>query len=76
MSEWSKADTAPKDKPILGYGPYEDMGVVQWSGNCWIYQADGYDAISYMDWSSTDYRELSVLTHWMPLPDKPKDEEQ
>jgi len=81
MSEWQPIETAPKDRPIIGYGPHEGMGIIQWRSGLqmlpptWLYQAGGHDAIEFMDWGGTDYRVFSVVTHWMPLPDAPSEKE-
>lgn len=75
VSPWRPIEAAPKDgTQILAYGPYEEMGVVAWSGRQeWRYQADGSDAIESQGDTWTFYKIMGVPTHWMPLPEPPSE---
>ena len=76
--KWDLIDSAPKDgTPILAIGVYGDgkvcyeVGVVAFERGGWFYQADGATVIEREDWGITDYSEMTVITHWMPLPEPP-----
>jgi hypothetical protein len=57
--DWQNISTAPKDgTPILCYEPNTGyIRVLRWDGN----------------WSDGDTWDDLEPTHWMPLPEKPKD---
>ena len=68
---WQPIETAPQDRPILGWmpsgGPADAKGgaglaIVQRDGNGWKVVHD------YEDWWWAGYNP----THWMPLPTPPE----
>jgi len=68
MMEWQPIETAPKDGSSILTCRYNntfhtwDMAVVSWNGETWKVIP------------TKDYR-LSLLgTHWMPLPEPPKED--
>ncbi len=71
MADWYPIDTAPKDKPILGWGP--------WGRNQqyrhYLVKFDGRDPSH--PWLSFDGWQYPVecITHWKPL-DTPNDDKQ
>lgn len=71
MSEWKLIASAPKDRPILLFGPYEDISVAEWRGKAWACLADGRHAIESQTDFGTEYIDFAVPTHWMPLPEPP-----
>jgi len=66
--DWQTIDTAPRDKPLLGWSQYEGVFrmVSRSAGGWWL---DGTDADNAHDLSS----DLITVypTHWMPLPPPP-----
>lgn len=42
---------------------------------CMVYTSGGYNAASFFDgtWSPLDADDAGFVTHWMPLPEPPKD---
>lgn len=85
MSEWQPIETAPKDgTEIIGcfsdnYGYQDEPTVfgpwtIRWKGNMWVSSWDGYGVIEYMGDFGTDYKTPDVQpTHWLPLPEPPKE---
>lgn len=90
MSEWQPIETAPRDGTefqarIPGYG---DNNLIAWRGglldqegqDCggWCYMGTGNPPDCWTDgicWMLNDEMEQSVEpTHWMPLPEPPKDD--
>ena len=74
MTEWQPIETAPKDgTEILLWGPYcERPSPAKWYDGKWCAYWDGFRVIESEGDFGTDYREFDVPTHWMPLPDPPK----
>ena len=71
MNEWKPIETAPKDKPILGYLVNGKMTVIQWydyGGNYgnWCVTVGG----NYAD--SNDLYDEDTPRFWMELPEPPK----
>jgi hypothetical protein len=59
MSEWQPIETAPKDRTILLWVPYDAWQVCAW------------DEL-HKEWVSTGGLSFdAVPTHWMPLPEPP-----
>lgn len=60
MDQWQPIATAPKDRPILAWDPYEgEVAIVYWDGKVWL-------------WPGGEYR--VKVTHWMPLPEPPSEQ--
>lgn len=74
MFEWNPdMDAAPRDGTlILAFGPYDEIGVVAWCSNDWIYQADGQNALRTESWAGVEYFTMDAPTHWQPLPQLPE----
>lgn len=73
MSEWQPIETALKDGSSLllfavelSYSDTPQMYVGRWSTTAWW----GPAWVAYEEGSDTEYLEP---THWMPLPDPPKE---
>lgn len=66
---WRKIDTAPTDgtRILVAWVGSDDMEIVFWSGykDAWCASDGG--------WGSDRWRGDDSPTHWMPLPDRPKD---
>lgn len=75
MSEWHKIENAPRDKtPVLLFLPSKDVGSSRYGPS----QCVGYKDGDY-DWQLTETGGYAVdadvwpePTHWMPLPEPPK----
>ncbi len=70
MSEWQPIDAAPKDRRILAYGIVgfeSSLGIatVRWNDTYGEWNCDPNECSEYSP-------EKCELTHWMPLPDRPK----
>lgn len=79
MTKWQPIETAPKDgTEILGIYAYRnsspDYALICWNGKSWVGMCDGYRCIESQGDTWTDYNE-PFCTHWMPLPEPPKEEE-
>lgn len=65
MSEWQPIETAPKDgTEVLGFSDMENIGagyyfdfILFWKGK----------------WRTSSFLEEVYVTHWMPLPEPPKE---
>ena len=84
--EWQPIETAPKDgSEIIGvysndygyldkptvYGPW----TCRFERNKWMASHDGIGVIEYMSDFGTEYKEAEMdPTHWMPLPEPPKEQ--
>jgi len=75
MTEWQPIETAPRDESVLAYSPCEDMGIISWNfeNDEWRYQIDLDDAREDSGNGYTDYAVMEHVTHWMPLPEPPKE---
>lgn len=81
-AEWMPIETAPKDgTTILAWSEYcsEPITVSWCRANSWVAawfgSWDGSTVIGAQgDWG-TDYKEAPPLTHWMPLPSPPSEDE-
>lgn len=73
--QWQTIDSAPKDgATILGWSEYMDEPcTVRWRNNEWESSWDGWEVVEYMSDFGTEYRDPGPVTHWMPLPEPPKD---
>ena len=61
---WQQIATAPKDGTrILGWSQDDDQAIIQWSCKRW-------DVVH--DWESYAWSDY-YPTHWMPLPEPPKE---
>jgi len=84
MAEWQPIETAPKDgTEILAAYVYHcdsngkrtaDYSIVRWQDRAWIALGDGQLAIESQGDTYTNYIRPFV-THWMPLPEPPKEQE-
>ena len=64
---WQPIETAPKDgRSILAYGP----GWSEVEKALWLHSAQKFVII---DWLGEMLSEYEPFTHWMPLPEPPKD---
>ena len=81
MTEWQPIETAPKDKPILGYGIWqgEIFGVVSEPAIDIIQGGPGqrtYHCVGEEGWweclTGDAYACWLKPTHWQPLPEPPK----
>jgi hypothetical protein len=87
MSEWKPIETAPKDGGMfLGW-----VGAERWSGAdgessghwhdtsaadfCWWRVVEGSPDGGYFDNASGQIGDSQGVTHWMPLPQPPKETE-
>ncbi|AHD10043.1 DUF551 domain-containing protein [Phaeobacter gallaeciensis] len=76
--DWQPIETAPKDgtEILAVYVPSgkfsPDFSIVEWDGKSWVGKCDGYRSIEAQSDFHTNYHE-PFLTHWMPLPEPPKD---
>lgn len=74
MSEWKPIETAPKDGTeilLLEYLSEDDYGSVD--RGCWGFvETSDYNGEKIYDWLS-NYGHIEEPTHWMPLPEPPKD---
>ena len=78
VGEWIKADTPPimeetefeswTSKPVLGYSKYGDMMVV-------VYEQFDEDATPCWYTDDSEHWQMTSITHWMPLPEAPQEEE-
>ena len=73
--EWQPIETAPKDRDVLGWFPYRAtvrcprfVFVMCWNTS----PPMGYWDASGWLWGTRDQRSKQP-THWMPLPDPPKE---
>ena len=64
-SDWQPIETAPKKGFILATDG-NDHWVVWWTCGSWVYASD---------YRGEDIDVGSVITHWMPLPEPPKEVE-
>ena len=63
MSEWRPIITAPKDgSEVLLYGQDGSVAI-----SCW------FKAHNFSAWIGYDNRKAAKPTHWMPLPEPPKE---
>lgn len=72
MSEWQPIETAPKDGTrILAYGKHGfDVDERKWATVIWQEYSKGFVCDPN---EATEYDpEVSIITHWMPLPEPPK----
>lgn len=80
MSDWRPIETAPKDGThILGWGRYNNFPVIVRWGRIrhtwemgWEPSYDGSRVIESESDFGTEYKEREILTHWMPLPERPE----
>jgi hypothetical protein len=65
--EWQPIETAPKDGTyFLGFDKFKTIGVFHYIE--WCIEGKKY-------WNYEDREEWSyILTHWMPLPEPPEDQ--
>jgi len=67
-SDWQPIETAPKDKPFLGYIPTHEVPIQTVEMDCedesWV-----TSYTSEMGW----WWSLDKVTHWQPLPEPPKE---
>ena len=67
--KWQPIETAPKGEsrqPVLVYWANEEEILMAW----WV---DLHDEGKYWYTDSLDYVPAAQLTHWMPLPEPPKE---
>ena len=72
MTDWQPIETAPKDGTrILAYGKHGlDVDEQKWATVVWQDYSKGFVCDPN---EATEYDpEVSNITHWMPLPEKPK----
>jgi hypothetical protein len=77
QDQWQPIETAPTDGTfILGVyfhkGTPLDYSIIAWSRGDWLGFCDGSKSIRAQGDTFTDYHE-PFCTHWMPLPESPKD---
>lgn len=71
--EWQPIETAPRDgTEILVTSEYGDVSVVRWLHNDWQGMCDGEPSIAAQGDTYTDYHH-PFCSHWMPLPEPPKE---
>lgn len=73
MTEWQPIESAPKDRPILVWGPPEDDSPKQIRAQCVV----AFWCACLSEWHLADADEEPTwigITHWMPLPDPPTKE--
>lgn len=72
---WQPIDTAPKDRDIIVCGRYDGPCVVRWNEYTrrWRGVFQGFPAIQGQGDTWTEYHETGPVTHWMPMPNPPKD---
>ena len=72
--QWQPIETAPKDGTcILGVWVYtEDYSLVKWGRRGWEGYCDGEKSKPAQGSCFKDLHE-PYLTHWMPLPEPPKE---
>ena len=79
-SEWQPIETAPHDKPILGYGIWQgeihgidDRPAIYILIKPSNYRTDHDDREGWWSVAGGDaYASWCLPTHWVPLPDPPK----
>lgn len=72
-TEWQPIETAPKDgTTILAWSIYTDICTVEWRVDNFVPVCDGRQVIESQSDFGTDYKDVSPLSHWMPLPEPPK----
>ena len=64
MSEWQPIETAPKETRVLLWVPLDKQK--------WAIRSGGYD-LYYGRWFYDGPQDDHQPTHWVPLPDPPKD---
>jgi len=83
MTEWQPIETAPRDRPILGFGQ-------KWQGEIYgVFDGPTFDIIEGGPRADTDWEKNGewwlcttgdayacwlLPTHWQPLPDPPKEQ--
>lgn len=74
LTQWQPIDSAPKDETdIIIFCPYIGVTTAKFYDRKWICTANGGEkAVSYMDYSTTEYHDDIKPTHWMQLPNSPK----
>lgn len=79
MTKWNPIETAPKDgTKILGYGlcEYTWQSIEESEKIIFIaYYNSNWGKEWYFDIDNEDGTPIAHLTHWMPLPDPPKETE-
>lgn len=74
LTQWQPIDSAPKyETDIIIFCPYTGVATAKFYDRKWVCTANGGEkAISYMDYSTTEYHDDIKPTHWMQLPNSPK----
>jgi Protein of unknown function (DUF551) len=69
MNKWNPIETAPLDCPVLLWwrpntrNPHAEAAVIG--------QVSSFERGKFWNGQRGEYEDLSHITHWMPLPDKP-----
>lgn len=71
MSEWQPIETAPKDKNVLMAWRPVDAEKRPWHVEVVIACVSSYYEGSI--WTGGMYQPVSHVSHWMPLPEPPKE---
>lgn len=72
MTDWRPIETAPKEQNVLVWSRYIDVSIARKVGRYWTGVVDGRLAIDNQTDFGTNYIELDPVTHWMPIPEPPK----
>jgi len=75
-TNWRPIATAPKDGTIILVWRYGEIQMVKWAkNNCneWWSKPDGTHISRFDKYDSGEPMDEEIPTHWMPLPDPPKD---
>lgn len=74
MSEWQPIDTAPKDPDVLLFCPLAGIVRGRWSAERYATRPRPYWTHDRERLFGTRYVRRDQPTHWMPLPDHPKED--
>ena len=78
-AEWQAIETAPKDSVILIRSRADGVLMAKWDGVNWWAIVTGQYGSKAFEWTGGEFDEPFVfapVTHWMPLPPEPEEEEQ